>query len=245
MRRCALVLSIALGACTTRAPVPIEQRVVHVDAAAPACGVSGAAEDGDPCRCSGDCRAGAFCFTEAESGAPGGECVRICLGDEDCEPGWRCGAPDAGGARACQRTCAPGEGTCPLGRACENGLCFALCSGDDECDAGRCDPWTARCTTRELGGRGALASCVSGLDCRSRYCNAAEDRCITPCSLSRDHCPEGHVCISVSSSSEVGACAPRCRHDYECGGDGLACVLGPALGRTELVCLPEDPGVLR
>jgi hypothetical protein len=209
----------------------------------------GTIHDGYPCACDSDCETGASCWTEAETGVPGGLCVRLCDPDgNDCAAGYVCSVAGDQTFGTCKQTCTVSS-DCPPYRACsESELCEALCSAEGDCQSGICDTYTARCvtTTPATTGAGIWARCTFDADCRSGYCSPISGRCQTSCQISRLACPESGICATDGLLSDEGICLPRCRSDGSCAdpqlecsavepGPAMACVfgdLGTCLGRT-------------
>jgi hypothetical protein len=48
---------------------------------------------------------------------------------------------------------------------------------------------------------------------------------LSPCQISRPHCPEGAVCIGPASEGDYGLCYPPCSIGHPCP-TGLSCAAG-------------------
>ena len=183
-----------------------------------------------PCGCQDDCTAGEFCFTEAEFGEPLGSCLRSCQGDP-CPEGRVCISGSSPGDETCYIACEE-PADCPAGRICagEEGsrICLAFCQSDSDCPVlGSCDRQTGICGnfgshpgTGELGG-----PCQRDDDCISAHCRvpsatAPEGTCIAGCSVSKQGCPEGFVCIEstdgVQTLGDFGTCRRGCLGPEDC-----------------------------
>jgi hypothetical protein len=222
--RCPLLLLAIVAGCGQE---------VHLALPAPDAGSEpqcvsgdGTIRDAYPCVCDSDCESGASCWTEAESGVPGGLCLRLCdpAGD-DCAAGYVCSVADGQTVGTCEQTCAQSS-DCPPYRACNpSGICQPLCSADGDCLSGVCDTYNATCvaTQTEPTGTGIWAKCTFDGDCRSGYCSPVADRCQTPCQISRSACPESGVCATDFPGPDVGICLPRCKSDGSCADPQLEC----------------------
>lgn len=165
---------------------------------------------GQACAQATDCGAGEMCFTEGDTGFPGGYCVSDCQTDVDCPAGATCGV----------------DGTCLL--ACAGvGDCDRpgyVCAANDDLTQSVCVPGGTGST--ELGGPcnetsdcsgGAGATCLEAFPggyC-SRFCDTNDD------------CPGGSACDSGGYCLATCATSDDCRSEYSCRVDA-----------GESVCLP-------
>jgi hypothetical protein len=150
------------------------------------------------CVADAECGEGLRCFTERETGLPGGYCNRECTSPDDCvreEPGVPpidgfCQAADANGRRYCARVCANGQDCERNGYTCiqQNAntlnavrVCIAVCTPTSCTDGTTCDGNSGRCraTGATLTGRTIGERCLANRDpastaenrCRSELCN--------------------------------------------------------------------------
>ena len=187
------------------------------------------------CRCPGDCESPESCISEGEFGLPGGGCLRICRGQDDCPETTTCD-PGIGCLQTCASTanCRPGWMCSRVVRGdSESPLaCTPYCQADSDCsELGTCDRYTGTCG--DLGhhpGPGGLhAACDTDNDCISEFCgqgaNFPGGYCTAFCSIERQGCPEDGVCIPQGAGDDdLGACFQRCEDDSECRVDeGYEC----------------------
>ncbi len=236
----AMLLAVVLLGCA-RAPANPDTRVVARDGGPSVCGEPGEAEDGMPCACAADCRAGALCVDESSFGYPGGVCLRLCdlSRSDECSPGTSCLDLERSGTGEglCYRSCVSSS-DCPRGRLCVDGVCSGRCADDGACESGRCDRYASRCVdpAAVIEGAGLNAPCTRHDECRSAFCDPERGLCVSLCSVESDHCPEGSVCIWGDAIADVGVCAERCERTSDCA-EGLRCGLDARPGFTERVCL--------
>ena len=224
------VVAALLCACTATQPrfEGSAGSVVRPDAGTRACADAGTVLDDNPCACPTDCAPGATCTSESFKGFAGGSCVRACL------------LPDAGavgmatactanaecvelgeGLGACQQRCTTSS-DCPRGRICGEGVCFAFCTADAQCDSKRCR--SNQCVTEEPKGAGAFEPCLRRDDCKSQLCSAKWRRCAEYCSIARQDCAPGMVCVAEAEDAlDLGLCMPECAPNRPCADPTLAC----------------------
>lgn len=197
-----------------------------------------------PCGCDADCAAaGAVCFDELGSGAPGGFCQASCDPDAPAEP--QCGEGTLCVEGTVEGLCGVACTTrddCADGGLCQfDGTCDRFCLTDDDCDSGFCDQYASLCAEAPVNPDGAsiYARCLRDEDCRSFRCQgeAGEARCITRCDTARpDDCPDGGAC-SAPVDSDIGLCLPTCDGDIrECEDPSLTCQPSAFPERGRFVC---------
>jgi len=185
------------------------------------CGPAESTADGWPCNCSTDCRAGAYCWTEAESGWPGGECMRLCSDSQPCGPNAACRIVDSEEG-VCAPTCKE-TADCPPGRVCFLDECLELCFTDGDCQGAECNEYTNSCAPQVITGQlGFQAACLRDEDCKSGLCGDSSKRCLTQCLVSPNTCPDGGICAIDITSRELGWCYPPCQ-DGKCDDPTLTC----------------------
>jgi hypothetical protein len=233
------------------------------DSPPPECAEINSVADGLPCQCSSDCRKGAMCWTERDTGAPQGECVYLCDSNSQCAAGdvcWSLGevrhirqcmgscmsGKDCGSLFVCDegQCCASGacrkacetQADCDPSRICLRGVCVPGCDSDSDCHHGSCNRYTARCEAMNEELAGLAAPCLRNDECRSGECDTVYFFCRTDCSPETNTCPENGACVMVGSGAAVGhTCLPRCESDADCPYEPQHCV--DANGT--LVCPPS------
>jgi hypothetical protein len=185
------------------------------------------------CECSDACMS-SVCATEEELlekgfGSPQGQCVRPCLDDAGCGAGYMC-VIDTSGIGMCMIRCEQVE-DCPFANTCGppfvgvmDRVCRPLCQADSDCRGGRCDRWTGSCGREIDPSLGDVGDpCTVPEDCRSAACYG-EAFCTADCSISRQGCPEGAICIDDSVRDDDGFCVLACTRDADCAGvPGMRC----------------------
>ena len=204
----------------------------------------GTVPDGWPCGCTADCAQGAVCDSEVGSGAPGGNCARICKfgGPAVCSAGAIC--PDFGvsnGASICSANCTT-NADCPPHRYCDNsGFCLAFCFGDSDCESNHCDTYANVCTAtaQQTTGGGIGVRCAIDADCRSGNCGSG-GRCVTSCSISDGRCPEEGVCVQSTSDVhlDLGFCFAACTAGHLCADTSFSCS-ATGIPQDEEACFPR------
>ena len=209
------------------------------------CAEPGSRGLGEPCRCAEtDCALGLLCLTEEVSGIPGGMCVQaVCsLSADECMGDTRCvGIPGNSDEGMCMAACTsnddcrPTVGVCNTG-APGGGICHVMCQAVEDCEStGFCDPYTSACTEpREPVGADTWQTCLRNDDCRSNYC-APIGRCGTNCSVSRQGCPDGQICVELETGNDFSLCFRTCSGPADCPDPTLDCVRTSAGDR---VCGP-------
>lgn len=192
---------------------------------------------GEPCPCATDCMAGLLCLSEADSGAPQGECQAGCTDDSGCpsEGGWYCFKFDETDALGiCVQHCqTSNDCTSPDRHWCLFGDCSYTCERDSQCLSGHCNPGTFVCDDGAPNGDAPLlADCLRDEDCASGKCFGNPPTCHMPCPGDRDVCPAGTVCKN-------NGCHPLCKTTADCPAPWLCdTVLDDPSG--ELVCAYRD-----
>jgi hypothetical protein len=193
------------------------------------CAPRGSIPDAFGCECSDACMS-SVCATEEESlaselrfGLPQGQCIRACLDDGGCNPGYLC-VLDGSGAGFCVLRCTDVE-ECPFANTCGPPMtgmptvCIPKCQADSDCRGGRCDRWTGSCggeSDPSLGGIGA--PCRASSQCRGEVCidNGENVFCSARCSVARQGCPDGAVCIDDDNGDDEGICLSPCTSVADC-----------------------------
>ncbi len=170
---------------------------------------------GNACANNSDCGDAEECFTEGDTGFPGGYCVSDCTTDDDCPSGAGC-TDDGKCFRACEQV-----GDCErpgyvCGANVEMTQAFCVPGGTGETPlGGECNE-TSDCA----GGAGVtcLESFPNGGYC-SRFCGSSAD------------CPNGAACDSGGYCLETCTSTEDCRTGYRCDADNGA-----------MICLPSATG---
>ena len=217
------------------------------DSGPPPCEGHGSSGDGEHCGCNADCRSGATCYTEVDSGVPGGICARYCEieASDQCTESRICSqavlpldVPP--GLGLCLIVCEE-TSDCPMGSGCTGEVCVPLCQDDAECLSGYCDHPTGLCTDGAgFEGAGVMEECLRDEDCASLQCDD-RGRCISLCDWSRDGCPDGSRCVPLEiSTSDLGYCQPSCNEQDRCELDGLTCAYAGYPAETTACFLLSD-----
>ncbi len=213
---------------------------------------------GQPCGCDEDCDPIDVCLTEGptsmrlESGAPGGDCSRICDTTSDCPSGFDCitltpGDPSTAG---CLLRCSA-TANCRAGYVCQPApgnyvtgaptYCLPLCQSDADCPmTGVCDRYIGWCGVQpHPGSSGIGGPCQRDSDCISSKClQIPGGYCSAYCSITRQGCPAGSTCaFPVVTGDDLGGCLASCTTSADCR---VGYVCGPSpVNPSFLVCLPS------
>lgn len=201
---------------------------------------------GGACRCTGDCEPGAECATEAESGFPGGMCLRPCDPADPPRAGFVCRMLKGGNAYI--PTCGARGGTCRdawfcrvytgATRPADRYQCEPMCSDDAQCPArGHCDRYTGFCqATKE--GRANNDPCTADTQCRGGLCfRSGMGACTSICDARTGFCPDDGYClppVQADAGAHNGSCLARCARLADCRA-GFTCMRAMGQG----VCVPN------
>jgi hypothetical protein len=166
---------------------------------------------GDGRRClDGSCR---FCPEQAESAATctelgflfDGECCVECLSDAQCTVGGEPACVRGGCSERSGRECG-GDGDCPEGQGCSDGICRksgsgAACALQADCPAGEACYADGRCwdEAATCDGCSAPGRCIAEDGDTEGTCEGCTDPCAS------DGCPAGDLCFIVAGATE-GTC---------------------------------------
>jgi hypothetical protein len=248
-----LVLSLFLvavaGCGDDGGPADADRRIDTGDVdSGPVCGAPESVDDAHPCTCNSECQVGAVCVTEqlgiemAGRWFPGGVCGRACIAAEDCREGYVC-LPTPLGTGLCAKLCTT-NADCARANSCSDPpfgsgrICYPTCTADSDCLSGHCDRYISWCTDgTERPGGGVEATCDSDEECRSGDCVASTRNCRVSCSLQRGGCPEGAICIDLSTGGDDrGYCKPPCTTDDDCAPYPSSSCVAPPVPGDVLVC---------
>lgn len=195
----------------------------------PACSGRAAADtNAQNCNCGYDCKVGTDCLREENSGDPRGFCRAFCTPNgAECGPGQVCFVSTGESKGLCRIACHK-ETDCPVGDICSgnSGACFSLCQADSDCLGGYCNRYTGYCEPTPSIGALTGGACNGSGDCRSGIC-LAHGFCTSLCSVVRNGCPDGALCIGFDESDSQGWCALPCQGNQECPA-ALSCTVGEA-----------------
>ncbi len=191
---------------------------------------------GELCISNDDCESG-NCLAENIAGWPKGCCTQDCNPSNinDCGSGNLClSVPIMGHLcfASCQETsdCRPGYSCFPTETS--GSICFPNCDDDGQCHGENCQRYSGMCTGSVSGSMNG-APCTNDSDCRG-FCvaedpdtkNPKNGYCMSPCSLSKDNCPAGNVCVDFDLGADLGACMAQCSNVGQCrANDGYKCDL--------------------
>jgi hypothetical protein len=193
-----------------------------------------------PCGCGLDCDDAELCASEVEAGLPSGWCLRPCDADRPCPDGTFCDELEVGsGEGVCERTCET-TADCRTGYVCTHALtdpnpliCWPFCQADSDCPTtGSCDPWQGTCgdALPQPGDLEIGDPCTADVECRTGVCSQGTEwpggYCSSGCSVTRQGCPPGSVCVgAVGSDDDFGTCYESCDSHADCReAEGYVCV---------------------
>jgi hypothetical protein len=162
------------------------------------------------CRCGADCPNDATCYTEEDTGAPKGICIKQCADESGCDAGYNCTAMGAEPGYCVPRC--QSDADCPSGDLCSaaTGACLSLCQADEDCFSGQCNLYVGRCGSEAPAGLGAGAQCTGDDQCRSRICvvlGSGLGFCSNLCDIERQGCADGAICIDEGDHDRIGICS--------------------------------------
>lgn len=201
---------------------------------------------GGACQCAADCEPGSQCATEAETGFPGGLCLRPCDPAEAPRPGLTCRTLD--GMPVYMPTCGASEPTpCRDGWFCrvytgatrpqDRYQCEPQCASDAQCTTGHCNRYTGFCQADATGSANG-EPCTLGEQCRSGQCLASGlGACNSLCDVRTGACPDNGYClppVQADAGAQNGTCLARCARLTDCRA-GFTCMRYMGQG----LCLPD------
>ncbi len=190
--------------------------------------------DAYPCNCDDECMRGAFCAIEAETSWPKGACLRLCDKDNECRSNCTCRLLEDADTGYCSPKC-ESDADCPDYRVCFGGSCRPLCQADTDCTCGKCNVYSGYCGDTDQQAKGITETCTDHDQCKSQLCSNSWGRCLSPCSIERQGCPDEAVCVAIFEGElYFGICLHKCVPEIGCEDPGLSCT---KVGDTTHVCI--------
>jgi hypothetical protein len=191
-------------------------------------------EVGDPCQAAADC-ASNECLAESSYGWPRGHCTESCDPVQGCDGGNLC-LLISGTTYRCFDPCSSSS-ECRDGYSCfpfrGETVCWPNCDADSQCDGAQCERYIGRCEPPVTGSVNG-AACAGDGECRG-YCIEEdgttgvphEGYCMSSCSLSKDNCPDGDVCVDFGLPGDLGQCLADCANASQCRLPEYTCGIPP------------------
>lgn len=211
---------------------------------------------GSECGNDSDCEGGA-CWTEADTGLPGGYCTADCSEGGECPSGSACITVGQNGEAACLQSCDPAASTrqCRAGYGCadsiniEEPVCLPGCEDNSDCNDGlACDLEGGNTGEGSCYDPGATpgGACDSETDCPAGSACLAESFRGWPggaCAVfgcdpeSGDGCGDAGTCVATARGD--GYCLAACDSDTDCRA-GYACDLSDGPGVCSAACTSDS-----